>query len=448
MDEKEYKQILDRALAETRADETQAALGGGRRGYVRFGANEIRAIGSTDSLNLTITAAFGSRHGSSSTNDVTNSGVRRAAERATAAAKVAPEDPEWAGVLGAQKYIQTNCYDSATENVDPAKRANIANAAVQTARDRGLEAAGFVDSNDSTIAIATSRGLIAFERRTQATYTITMRTVATNAGDGIGSGWGSTNATAFGDLLTNQMTRRAAEHALASRDPQPIEPGNYTVVLDADAVADLLRSFTFSLGAREAHEGRSFAGVRGGAANATKIGQLLFPKNIHISTDPARMRAASFDGDGLPARKVNWVESGALKELYISRNYAKKSGGTPSPFPSAITMAGGKATIEELVSGVDRGIYVPRVHYIRSVDPSTVMITGMTRDGVRLIEKGKLTKPLKNLRWTQSVVEFLASIEALGEPRRLITYEAEDSPIEVPAVRAKGFRFTGVSDSV
>ncbi|HKE01167.1 MAG TPA: TldD/PmbA family protein [Planctomycetota bacterium] len=432
--------VVERALAAVRADDARASLTSTRRGWVRFGADEIRAIGETEERALTIEASIGRRRGSAQGNDLRDDAVRALAERAVAAARLAPEDPEHVETLGPQERLDTRPLDPSTDHLDPAERARVARGAIDAARREGLHAAGYVETLATEYVLATAHGLRADEKRTAATYTVTMRTP-----DGTGSGWGASQAVAFDELATAQTTDRAVRHAIASHAPEAIEPGTYPVVLEPDALADLVHNLVFAMGAREAEEGRSFASKPGGG---TRAGERLFSPLVTIATDPVAMREPSFDGDGLPIRPSTWVRDGAIDHLWVTRSWARKTGVEPVPRPTAIRMRGGAATLDELLAPIERGLYVPRIHYIRPVDPRNVLLTGMTRDGVRLIEKGKLGPAVKNLRWTQSVVDLLAAIEAVGATRRLVTYEFEDSPIEIPAVRASAFRFTGVSDSV
>ncbi len=438
------RDVVETALAAAAgADEALVSLARRERGWVRFGANEIRHVGESSETTVSVEAAFGTRHGSSSGNDLSPEGIARVAERALEAARRAPEDAEWPGVLGPQAYDEIGGADRATAALPPVARAEAANRAIDHARERGLDAAGYVETSASRTVLATSRGLRADDETTNASYTITMRTPDDGAA-GVGSGWGAINSFRFADLDTDAASRRAADHAEASRDPQPVEPRVLPVVLEPDALADLVHNLVFAMDARSAEEGRSFASAAGGT---TRLGERLFSELVTIASDPAGMGGARFDGDGLPAGAVTWVRDGALAALRVSRSWAKKTGRAPTPGPASLRMRGGSASLEELAAGIDEGLWIPRIHYIRSVDPSTVLLTGLTRDGVRRIRGGKLAEPVKNLRWTQSVVELLASVEALGRTRRLVTYEF-GAPIEVPAVRARAFHFTGVTDSV
>ncbi len=442
LERNESERILERAIAAVSADESRATLESTDRRWVRFGANEIRANGQALVRTLRVEAVYGKRHGEASGTDLTEAGIRRTAERAMQVAKLSPEDPELVPGIGPQSYDEPKAaYDLATADLPHTERAAIARSCIEGCLERKLLAAGYVETSATSVALAGSRGLAAYHRGTDSRYTVTVRTP-----DGTGSGWGMTCGTRFKDLDAASATRKAVESGERSRNPQPIDPGAYTVVLESDAWADLLHNLVRSLGAREAAEGRSFAAAEGGRP---RIGDRLFGENVSFRTDPldARVLARPFDDSGLPIRRTSWVTRGVLQDLYYTRYWAQEKGREPNSQPAAVVCDGGDETLESLVRGVERGLLVSRIHYIRGVDPKTVLLTGLTRDGLYLIEKGEITRPVKNLRFNQSVVELLGSIEAMGRPVRTVTYEFAE-PIVVPPVRARDFRFVGVSDAV
>jgi predicted Zn-dependent protease len=242
---------------------------------------------------------------------------------------------------------------------------------------------------------------------------------------------------------------RAAGKAVASRNPAAIEPGRYTVILEAQAVADLIPLLMGSFGAREADEGRSpFARKEGG----NKIGEKVADERVTIWSDPADpdVRAQPFDSQGLPVGRTMWIENGVLKNLVYSRFWAQKQGRQPTAAAGGfgveraggLRMAGGTKTVDELLTGTARGILVTHFFYIRFLDPRTVLLTGLTRDGTFLVEDGKVTRPVKNLRWNESPLFMLNKIEELGRAERT------SAGVMLPALRARDFTFTSISDAV
>jgi predicted Zn-dependent protease len=227
-----------------------------------------------------------------------------------------------------------------------------------------------------------------------------------------------------------------------------IEPGRYTVVLEPTAVANLVQLIAGSLGARNADEGRSFFSKPGGG---NKIGMKVLDERVTLSSDPfdPETPGAPFTGDGTPVGPTTWIEKGVVKNLAYDRYWAQKNNATPSSV-SGLRMSGGTASIEDMIASTARGLLVTRLWYIRGVDPRTILFTGLTRDGTFLIENGKITRAVKNLRWNESPIFMLNNLEAMGVPVRVSASE-DGSPgqaIVVPPVKARDFNFTSTSDAV
>jgi predicted Zn-dependent protease len=199
----------------------------------------------------------------------------------------------------------------------------------------------------------------------------------------------------------------------------------------------------FSLQARAAEEGRSFMSKGGG----TLVGEKLFPESITLRSDPFHKLnpGLPWANGGVPNAPVTWVEKGVVKNLFYDRYYAVKAGKEPTPPPSGIMLEGGTKTLDEMIAGVERGLLVTRFWYIRMVNPQTVQLTGLTRDGLFLIENGKVTSPVVNFRFNESPVRLLQNTIAMGRPVR--TRGGESGMIAPPLV-VKDFPFTSVSDAV
>jgi predicted Zn-dependent protease len=241
-----------------------------------------------------------------------------------------------------------------------------------------------------------------------------------------------------------------------------IEPGRYTVVLEPTAVGNLVQLIAGALDARAADEGRSFFSKQGGG---TKIGMKVLDERITLVSDPADPEAPSptFGGDGMPLGRRVWIEKGLLKTLSYDRYWAQKQGaqanggggggrggGGGGGGGGGLKMLGDNHSLEELIASTERGILCTRFWYIRPVDQRTILYTGLTRDGTFLIENGKITKPVKNLRWNESPIFLLNNVEMLGRPERVNSNES-GSPggsIVMPAVKAHDFNFTSASDAI
>jgi predicted Zn-dependent protease len=227
---------------------------------------------------------------------------------------------------------------------------------------------------------------------------------------------------------------------VGSAGAKALEPGKYTVILEPLAASDMLSNMVRGFDARSAEEGRSFMSKKGGG---TRLGEQLFNEQVNIYSDPfnADLPSATWNGDGIPQEKVTWVENGVVKNLSYSRYWAQQKGVKPVPGASRVIMEGGTASLEDLIKSTERGILVTRFWYIRSVDPQTLLLTGLTRDGTFYIENGKIMYPVKNFRFNESPIIMLNNVEALGKPQR-------SGNMIVPPMKIRDFTFSSLSDAV
>jgi predicted Zn-dependent protease len=202
----------------------------------------------------------------------------------------------------------------------------------------------------------------------------------------------------------------------------------------------------FALDARNADEGRSAMTKPGGG---NRIGEKLLDERVNIYSDPLNpeIPASTWSGDGQPLEKINWIENGVIKNLMYSRYWAQQKGVQPVPMPSNFIMAGGDASLEDLIKSTEKGVLVTRFWYIRSVDPQTLLHTGLTRDGTFYIENGQVKYPIKNFRFNESPIIMLNNLEALGKPERTISVESFRSYL-IPPMKIRDFTFSSLSDAV
>ena len=231
-----------------------------------------------------------------------------------------------------------------------------------------------------------------------------------------------------------------------AKNPAAIEPGKYTVILEPAAAAGLISFMMFFFDARQADEGRSFLSKKGGG---TKLGEQVYDPQVNIWADPWDPRAAvmPWDGEGLPREKHDIVKDGKVQYLQYSRYWAKEKGKREVGQPGNILMAGGTKSTADLVKSTQKGILVTRTWYIRMVDPQTVLLTGLTRDGTFYIENGEIKHPVKNFRFNESPVIMLNNIEELGRPVRVSDGDAS-FVMMIPAMKLRDFTFTSLSDAV
>jgi predicted Zn-dependent protease len=335
-----------------------------------------------------------------------------------------------------------NAYFESTATLAPEDRARSARVAIDAAKAAGgLTTAGFVTAGDNAAAIGNSAGMFAYHRTTSGNYTITVRT-----DDGTGAGWAGADHPDWKQLDFTTAAERAIQKARASRNPSAIEPGRYTVILEPQAVGDLVQLLAFYVDARSADEGRSPFSKQGGG---NKVGEKIADPRVTIFSDPAdaQLLGQPWTFEGLPIGRDAWIENGVLKKLSYSRFWAKKQGKEPDGGPGSVKMAGGTKSIDELIASTARGVLVTRLWYLREVDPRTVLYTGLTRDGTFLVENGKIAKAVRNFRFNDSPLFMLNNLEELGRAERVAGTEAGGNVV-VPAIKVRDFNFTSLSEAV
>ncbi len=440
LSEAQAKTILDKVIALSKADQISAQLSGGISGNVRFARNDISTSGIVDDTQLGVQVSFGKRVGTATINQFDDASLERVVRRAESLARLAPENPEFMPVVGKQTYKPTQTYSEATAALTAEARAKIAEASILPCRKQKLVAAGFLEDEHSFFAHANSNGNFGYQQSTFADYTCTVRTE-----DGRGSGWVGTNVKDVSKFDAGADVQIAMRKAAASVDAKALEPGKYTVILEPAAVAGLVSFMMNYFDARSADEGRSFLSKQGGG---NKIGERIMDPRVNIYTDPwhPEVSVLPWDGEGLAREKIAIVEGGKVANLDYSRYWAQKQGKPENASWGNIIMEGGTKSTAELVAGTERGILVTRTWYIRMVDPQTVLLTGLTRDGTFYIENGQLQYPIKNFRFNESPVIMLNNIEELGRSVRVKADEG--SSMLIPALKIRDFTFTSLSDAV
>jgi predicted Zn-dependent protease len=434
--------LIERVVKLSKADEIQVDVSSGHQTNVRFADNRITTSGGVHDLTIGVYSAFGPKHAVASTNDVSDAGLERAVRQSEALARLAPDDPEALPLLGAQQYAETRAYFEATAALTPEARARAARVAIEAAKaDSALTAAGFLAVGAGMEALGNNRGLFAYHPATSVNYTLTVRTT-----DGTGSGWAGADHPDWSQIDFKAVASRAIEKARLSRRPQPIEPGRYTVILEPQAVGDLVQRMGNALNARTADEGRSAFSKRGGGS---RVGERIVDERISLFSDPAdaQLLSTPFDNQGLPLARQMWIENGVLKTLAYSRFWAQKQNRQPTGSANAVKLTGGTASVDEMIRSTPRGILVTRFWYIRPVDPRTLLFTGLTRDGTFLIENGRISKPIQNLRFNESPLFMLNNVELAGRPERIAGTESGGNVV-LPALKIREFNFTSVSEAV
>ena len=439
--EEQSKAILDKVIKLSKADQTSATLSGSVDGNIRFALNNISTSGIVDNTELAVEVAFGNRVGTATINEFDDASLERVVRRAEDLARLAPENPEFVPAIEKQTYKPSPTFSDSTAAITPEYRAKVAADSIGPCKGEKLIAAGFLEDGQNFVAIANSNGNFAYQRGANFNYTCTVRTE-----DGRGSGWVGRNLKDAADFKADSDIRTAMRKATESAEAKALEPGKYTVILEPAAAAGLISFMMNFFDARQADEGRSFLSKKGGG---NKLGEQVYDSRVNISADPWDTRAAvlPWDQDGLPREKMNIVENGKVVALNYSRYWAKKQGKRAVGEPGNLLMAGGDKSTADLVRGTQKGVLVTRTWYIRMVDPQTVLLTGLTRDGTFYIENGQIKHPVKNFRFNESPVIMLNNIDELGKPVRVAGDES-DFVMMIPPMRLRDFTFTSLSDAV
>lgn len=440
----EAEAICKRVLSFSTADECRVTINSGVRANTRFAVNQISTAGDNYNAAVSIRAVFGKKVANVTVNRLDDAALREAVQNAERIAKLAPDDPELLPELGPQQYDESIVWNDATASLEPEARADAVREITERARAAGLVSTGYLEAQAQAFAIANSKGLFAYQRSTGVAFTTTVRTE-----DGRGSGWAGASDNDFSRIDPRALAERAIEKARRSVNAAAIEPGRYTVVLEPTAAANLIQLIGGALNARNADEGRSFFSKAGGG---NKIGEKVVDERVTLYSNPLdpRVPAGTFGGDGLPNQATTWIENGVVRNLAYDRFWAQRTGQQPRSTAGTLAMNGGEETVESMIASTQRGLLVTRFWYIRGVDPRTILFTGLTRDGTFLIENGRVTRPVKNLRYNESPIFMLNNLLAMGRPERVSASESggPGQAIMVPAMKVRDFNFTSTSDAI
>jgi len=443
--EQEVRALTEKILSMVNADDATAGVGSNKQSHLRFAANNVLTSGSREGRSANVTVWIGGKRGSASTNDLDDASLKSMVEQAETIARNAPPDREYVPTLSKQTYKPVNSYVEATATLSLTDRAKQIGAILSELEKNKVIGAGFHSASSQSGGSATKNGNFEFERSTGVGLSVTSRTP-----DGTSSGYFLRSHHDIGKLDTMRIARESIRKALDGRNARAIEPGIYTVILEPQAVADLIGNFGFGFNARTAEEGRSVFSAPGGK---TKVGEKVFDEKVTLYSDPwhAELPGSQSAQGGIPAQRIVMVDKGVLKNLNYNRFWAKQKNTDPTPGPvnTIFETSGLTSTLEEMIKSTERGILVSRFWYIRSTDARTASSTGLTRDGVWWVENGKIAYPLKNFRFNQSTVKMLGpgNVLMVGKPERVGSSEGGGGSL-LPALKLKEFNFTSQSEAV
>lgn len=438
----EAKNLLTKVLSNSTADGITAVLSGGNTYNIRFARNSPTTNGFADGLSVSITSFIGKKSGSTSTNKFDDESIKAAVKKSEAIAKLAPDNKEFMPLLSAQQYSHANNFSQATEDIQASDRSNILSYVISESIKNDVTTAGYLEDEVAFTAVMNSNGLFAYNKNSQVMHSSTARTK-----DGSGSGRFEKQFVNVSDLDYRSYADFVISRSKLSVNPGELKPGRYTVILEPSAAADMVGLCLDFMNSRAADEGRSFFSKPGGG---NIIGEQLVDGKVNIYSDPTDNNAPSmpFSNDGFPRNKVMWFENGTLKNLHRNRFWAEKTSSEVIPYPSNIIMQGTDKSTGQIIAETEYGVLITRLWYIRTVEQKTMLLTGLTRDGVFEVKDGKIVRPVKNFRFNESPVNVLKNVIDIGVAEKASGAETEGMHIFVPALKVANFNLSSLSDAI
>ncbi|MBN1672554.1 MAG: TldD/PmbA family protein [Kiritimatiellae bacterium] len=428
MNEPDAMALMECAIEGSDADAVRVSLHDSDSQFTRFADNAITENVRQHDCTVQITCSYGLSHGSAQTNELGEESLKQAVQRAQNIARLSPPDPEHMPPLPAceaERYPEVHAWFDRTVQCSPHEKAESIRKAATRAGSDALRLSGGFGNGFTVAAFANSAGLRAFHRQTYADARATALTDSS-------SGWAMSAHNDIGAIDLEETAERAAAIARAARNPRDAEPGVYTAVLSAAAVGSLLPFVSYGFDSKAADEGHSFM--------RNRLGKPICGPNITLRSDPTdpRCPGSRFLQDGLAARPITWVNRGVAENLIRSRYWAQKKGNEPTGMPSNLIMEGGDKSSQDMMASTERGVLVTRVWYVRTVDPMVPSVTGMTRDGLFLIEDGRIAHPIKNMRFNVDLLQVFSHVVELGPVERL-------GAMLAPAVKVRDFALTSTT---
>ena len=442
--ERELRGIVDTVLRlakSTEAEETEVHVDEVADALTRFANNGIHQNVAEHGLTISVRTVVDGRTARATTNRLDEDSIRSTIETSLSLARGQPKNPRLLPMPGKQRYRDVRRFIGRTAALTAEDRARAVRRACDLAVKKGQVAAGIFSSGQGQTALGNSRGLFAAYRETRSQFSITMQKNSA-------ASWAKANSADVRAFDPQKLTARASEKAHRAVNARELAPGRYTVILEPAAALDLVGFLFYDFAATALEDKRSCLNER--------MGKQLFGQNISITDDVSHplQQGAPFDGEGLPRQRVLLVDRGIPRNLVYSRVAAKAARKEPTGHgfalpneygeaPMNLVFAGGDSSVDKMIASTERGLLVTRLWYIREVDPYEKVMTGMTRDGLFLVENGHLTSAVRNFRFNQSLIEMLKNVESLGPAVRATGEEAFE--MVVPAMKIRDFHFSEVT---
>ncbi|MBS3767577.1 MAG: TldD/PmbA family protein [Candidatus Cloacimonetes bacterium] len=443
MKRKDVKKVFDKILKLSNADETEIILFSEDEALTRYAQNYIHQNVDNHNIKLTVRTVIGKKTASATTNSLSDESLRQTLDNAIQATKLQNDNSKLLPLPSAQEYNDVKKYAEATEKYTPAERAEQVAKAVELCKKNDLEAAGIFSNSTSEVFMGNSSGLFAQNKSTQAKFSIT-------AMKGTASGWNEVVRRNVNQIDVEKSSKIAIKKAKKSEFPVSVEPKTYPVILEPAAVAEIVLFLLFKgFNGMDYLEGTSFL--------ADNLDKKVFSDKFSITDNPynSNINAMPFDFEGLPVKKVELIKNGVAKNFVTNRWIAKKlevennAHAIPLPaqgaYPFAMCIAPGESDLNKMIENTEKAILVTHFHYSNIIDPKKLIVTGMTRDGLFLVEDGKITKPLKNMRFTDSVINLFSNIEEISQEREFASGFFGGGFL-VPAMKLSGLHFSSSTD--
>ena len=428
-------EILEAALRHSRADQTEVVVWNRELQLTRFANSAIHQNLAESNTQVRVRVALGKRLGHAVTNRTEAAEVAQAVDRAIALARLVEPNKEFVSLPAPAPLPEVRAFFAATAASEPESRADVVARVAGIAQKGNCEAAGSLSVSVDVLGVGSSLGIRAYQPVTQAQFTMIVT-------DSDASGFAQAVSRDLSKLDCSAAAETALRKCLDSRRPANLTPGDYAVVLEPAAMGELILFLAYlGFGATVVQEDRSFL--------CGRFGTQVMSEQVSIWDDglDARGLPLAFDFEGMPKRRVDLIERGvargvvydsysAHKEKKTSTGHALPAPNTWGPIPTNLFMATGTSSLREMIEGTERGVLVTRFHYVNPIHEKRTDVTGMTRDGTFLIEAGRIARPLRNLRFTQSIVEALSGVDLLGSEAEVV------GECTVPAVKLRRFRFS------
>ena len=429
----EFRFLADLVLKRSSADDTIVTILDHHGGTTRFANNQVVQNVDTRRGTVTVSVAFDGCRGSASTTDFTAGSLQDTVARAERIARVSPEDPEYLPPPDSQIFPARQTSRPETAAAGPARRLEYANEAIGQCRIENLQAAGVLSSSVASVGVAASNGLFAQEERTEARFSLTVQ--AEDA-----TGWSAAAHRSIDHLKIQERTLAAIEKAKRGREVQELPAGRYRVILEPAAVAGLWSWMLWTLDAKSYEKGTSpFTG---------QLGRQIVDERLTLRNRPdhSDLLGIGFTQEGLLSEDALWIENGVLRQLTHDRFTAKTHGIKRIATLEAPCLSASGSTFQktqDLIKHSERAILVTNFWYIRTVNPTDLTLTGMTRDGTFLVEDGRIISAVRNFRFHESPLRVFKNVEAFTEPAEAVT--AETGKLLAPAMTLRDFHFSSVT---